>query len=175
MFQVSVIYIAVYTQKSTNFKNHLDCTPKKFWLLQRHGTRLANANQISKFPNILPIQTKAINNHENGKGTLCPQDLELIREWKLDPNITESIAEYLALAGWIELESIASRYQNAFPTLLPSTYDPYAYLFQHSNTQRTQASFRAFADGLFGYNGYKNVVPEPIPERDLLLKVRLDY
>ena len=174
MFQVSIVPASIYRQKSINFENHLDCTPKKFWMLQRHGTRLPNDNQISKFPNILPIQAKAINAHENGKGTLCPQDFELIREWKLDPNLTESIGEYLTLAGWIELENIASRYQNAFPTLLPSTYDRSAYLFQHSDTQRTQASFRAFADGLFGYNGYKNVVPEPIPERDLLLKVRVD-
>lgn len=103
---------------------------------------------------------------------MCPQDLQLIREWKLDTNITENIAEYLTVAGWIELESIARRYQSAFPTLLPSTYDRSKYLFQHTDTQRTQGSFRAFADGLFGYNGYKNVVPEPIPVRDLLLRVR---
>lgn len=88
-------------------------------MLQRHGTRLANANQISKFPNIPPIQAKAITNYENGNGTLCPEDFELIRKWKLDENITENIAEYLTLAGWIELENIASRYQAAFPTLLP--------------------------------------------------------
>lgn len=141
-------------------------------MLQRHGTRLANANQISKFPNIPPIQTKAVNNHENGKGTLCQQDLQLIREWKLDTNITESIAEYLTLAGWMELENIASRYQSAFPSLLPSTYSRSKYLFQHTDTQRTQGSFRAFVDGLFGYNEYKNVVPEPLAAQDLLLKVR---
>lgn len=154
------------------FENQLDCTPRKFWLLQRHGTRLANANQISKFPNIPPVQEKAVTNHENGEGTLCPEDLKIIREWKLDTNITESIAEYLTLAGWLELENIAVRYQRAFPTLLPSTYDRSKYHFQHTNTQRTQGSFRAFVDGLFGYNEYKNVVPEPIPAQDLLLKVR---
>lgn len=153
-------------------KTNLDCHPEKFWLLQRHGTRNANANQISKFPNIPPIQAKAINNYENGKGTLCPEDFELIKNWKLDENITESVAEYLTLTGWIELENIASRYQAAFPKLLPPIYSKSKYLFQHSDTQRTQGSFRAFADGLFGYNEYKNVVPEPIPERDILLKVK---
>lgn len=140
-------------------------------MLQRHGTRNANANQISKFPNIPPIQAKAISNHDNGKGTLCPKDLELIREWKLDTNLTESVAEYLTLAGWIELEQIAGRYQAAFPTLLPSTYSRSKYTFQYTDVQRTQGSFRAFADGLFGYNQYKNVVAEPIPARDLLLRV----
>ncbi|KAG4066637.1 hypothetical protein HA402_007273 [Bradysia odoriphaga] len=140
-------------------------------MLQRHGTRLPNANQISKFPNIPSVQEKAINNHDNkGKGTLCAEDLELIRNWKIDTNLTESIAEYLTLAGWMEVENIARRYQSAFPTLLPPTYSPSQYLFQHTDAQRTQGSFRAFADGLFGYNGYKAVVPEPIPDRDLLLR-----
>ncbi|KAJ6632676.1 Multiple inositol polyphosphate phosphatase 1 [Pseudolycoriella hygida] len=168
MFSTKTSYDSV--KGSSVNPNVSACTPSKFWLLQRHGTRIANANQISKFPNIPPIQAKAISNHDNGKGTLCPEDLELIRKWKLDTNITENIAEYLTLAGWIELENIASRYQFAFPTLLPSTYDRSKYLFQHTDTQRTQASFRAFADGLFGYNGYLNVVTEPIPARDLLLR-----
>lgn len=143
-------------------------------MLQRHGTRLPNANQISKFPTIPSIQEKAIANHDKGKGTLCAGDLGLIKNWKLDSNLTETSAEYLTTAGWTELEGIARRYQAKFPTLLPSTYSPAQYLFQHTDTQRTQGSFRAFADGLFGYNGYRNVIPEPIPARDLLLRVRND-
>lgn len=102
---------------------------------------------------------------------MCGGDAELIRNWAIDANLTESVAEYLTLSGWIEVENIARRYQAAFPTLLPSTYSPSKYFFQHTDTQRTQGSFRAFADGLFGFNEYRNVVPAPIPERDLLLKV----
>lgn len=86
--------------------------------------------------------------------------------------MTTNYAEFLALAGWNELQNIATRYQKAFPSLLPSTYSHSRYLFQHSDTQRTQASFKAFADGLFGYNGHQQVYPEPIPARDLLLRVR---
>lgn len=118
------------------------------------------------------IQSVAIANHKNGKGTLCPEDLAFIEDWRVDTNITENVAEFLTLAGWNELENIATRYQRAFPSLLPKTYNRSKYLFQHSDTQRTEASFRAFADGLFGYNGYQQVIPEPIPVRDLLLRVR---
>lgn len=117
------------------------------------------------------LQEKAIKKHDNGKGELCPEDLALITNWSLDANITASVAEYLTVAGWNELQSIAARYQQAFPSLLPSTYSYSNYLFQHSDTQRTQASFKAFADGLFGHDGYLQVTPEPIPERDLLLRV----
>lgn len=85
--------------------------------------------------------------------------------------MTAAYAEFLAVAGWNELKNIAIRYQRAFPTLLPSTYSRGKFFFQHTDTQRTQASFRAFADGLFGYNGYRNVFVEPIPQPDLLLRV----
>jgi multiple inositol-polyphosphate phosphatase / 2,3-bisphosphoglycerate 3-phosphatase len=120
----------------------------------------------------LQIQTAAVKNHNGGKGTLCPQDLALIADWKLNNNLTANYAEFLALAGWNELKNIATRYQRVFPSLLPSTYSRSKYLFQHSDTQRTQASFRAFADGLFGNDGYLQVIPEPIPALDLLLRVR---
>lgn len=102
---------------------------------------------------------------------MCPEDLRLIEDWRIDTNLTENFAEFLAISGWNELKNIAARYQRAFPSLLPSTYSRTNYLFQHSDTQRTQASFRAFADGLFGFNGYLQVTPEAIPERDLLLRV----
>jgi len=102
---------------------------------------------------------------------LCPEDLALITNWSLDKNVTESYAEFLAVAGWNELQKIAARYQKAFPTLLPATYSPESYFFRHSDTQRTQASFRAFADGLFGDDGHLQVTPGSIPERDLLLRV----
>lgn len=108
-----------------------------------------------------------------GKGTLCPQDFALIKDWKLDVNVSANYAEYLTVAGWNELETIAMRYQNAFPTLLPKTYDSKKYRFRHTDTQRTEASFRALADGLFGYNGYQKVVREPIPAVDLLLRVSI--
>ena len=119
----------------------------------------------------LQIQSVAVKNHASGKGTLCPQDLALITNWKLNSNLTAAYSEFLALAGWNELKNIAIRYQRAYPTLLPSTYSRSKFLFQHSDTQRTQASFRAFADGLFGFNGFLQVTPEPIPLRDLLLRV----
>lgn len=104
---------------------------------------------------------------------MCPEDFALLKDWKLDVNVSVSYAEYLTVAGWNELENIAMRYQQAFPTLLPKTYDSTKYRFRHTDTQRTEASFRAFADGLFGYNGYQKVIRESIPAVDLLLRVSI--
>lgn len=62
------------------------------------------------------------------------------------------------------------RYRNAFPTLLPTVYSRNWYKFRHTNRQRTQATVRAFADGIFGHNGYQQVVVEPILDPDRLLR-----
>lgn len=60
--------------------------------------------------------------------------------------------------------------QRYFPTLLPRTYSPNQYRFQHTDRQRTQATVRAFADGLFGENMYRTVnMPTP-PNPDHLLR-----
>lgn len=40
----------------------------------------------------------------------------------------------------------------------------------HTLTQRTEASFRAFTEGLFGENAYDKIKLPPIPEREILLK-----
>jgi hypothetical protein len=45
-------------------------------------------------------------------------------------------------------------------------------LFRHTIRQRSQGSIRAFADGLFGPNGFQSVVFENIPEQDTFLRVR---
>lgn len=119
------------------------------------------------------IQESAIKNYSSGKTTLCPEDFVLLRDWKLNANITAEKAEWLTLAGWNEVQNIASRYQKSFPSLLPTTYDKTKYQFRHTDIQRTEASFKAFADGLFGFNGYQKVTKEAIPVRDLLLRVSL--
>lgn len=101
---------------------------------------------------------------------MCQQDFNLINNWRFDPNITVAVEQFLTVAGWNEMVGIAQRYRNAFPTLLPATYSRSWYTFRHTDRQRTQASARAFADGLFGHNGYQQVVVEPVLDPDRLLR-----
>jgi multiple inositol-polyphosphate phosphatase / 2,3-bisphosphoglycerate 3-phosphatase len=105
-----------------------------------------------------------------GRGNLCQQDFNLINTWTFDPNITTDKDQWLTVAGWNEMKSLAQRYQQVFPTLLPSTYNRNFYTFRHTDRQRTQATVRAFADGIFGFNGYRQVVVEPVPSPDRLLR-----
>lgn len=42
------------------------------------------------------------------------------------------------------------RYRQTFPSIFGKVYDSQEYLFKHTDTQRTLASFKSFAEGLFG-------------------------
>lgn len=101
---------------------------------------------------------------------MCRQDLELIRNWVMDPNITLEHEAATTVAGWTAMQNIGRRYQQFFPTLLPSTYDPNWYTFRNTITRRSHASIRGFVDGLFGDNGWIQVAFQPIPEVDTLLR-----
>lgn len=68
------------------------------------------------------------------------------------------------------MKGIAQRYQAAYPTLLPTNYNPAFYTVRHTDRQRTQATVRAFLDGVFGHNGYQKVFVEPVPSPDNLLR-----
>lgn len=70
----------------------------------------------------------------------------------------------------ITLENIARRFQRVFPNILTETYTPAHFHFRHTGMQRTNKSIQAFATGLFGEGGSKNVIYEPVPEFDFILK-----
>lgn len=65
---------------------------------------------------------------------------------------------------------IAHRFQAAFPSLLPLTYNANNIRFRHTDRQRSQGSIRAFADGLYGSNAWQRVEFDAVPERDTLLR-----
>lgn len=73
-------------------------------------------------------------------------------------------------AGIFALQNISRRFQEVFPNILTETYTPARFHFRHTGTSRTNASIRAFATGLFGETAAENVVYEPIPEVDWLLR-----
>lgn len=168
MFATTTAYETVRGQ-SINL-NVSTCTPSKFWLVSRHGTRLpAVANLVNILENYERLHKEVLSNYDNGRTSLCASDIASIRNWTFDTNITLEVSQHLTSSGWHELKGLAQRYQSAFPTILSSTYSPKDYLFRFTNAQRTEASLRAFADGLFGVNGSDQVQFEDVPERDTFL------
>lgn len=146
------------------------CTPTKFWFYTRHAARLPGVNDIGRMQNIRTQVNNIIAAGNAGRGTLCQQDFNLISAWQFDPNITVAIEQYLTVAGWNEAMGIANRYQRAYPTLLQGSYNRNQFTFRNTNRQRTQATIRAFMDGLWGRDAYQQVFVEPVPEPDRLLR-----
>lgn len=147
------------------------CNPSKFWILGRHGTRLPLDTELPDiFGTVVRLHREILSNYDQGRTSLCASDIELLRNWQFDPDITIDVAGHLSSSGWDEMEALAQRYQAAFPTILPSTYSPFYYGFRSTDIQRTRVSLHAFADGLFGVNGYEDVRFDPIPEPDIFMR-----
>lgn len=153
-----------------------DCTPSKFWLLSRHGTRNPSANTIRQIRELTQIRNEILLNYgdrntQPATGKLCDEDLELLRNWHLDANVTEDKSNALVEQGWDDLRQLAIRYQLAFPNLLENIYSSQKFQFKYTDSDRTNDSLKGFLEGLFGDQAY-NHISTPVPtEEDLLLKV----
>ena len=149
------------------------CTPSKLWLLSRHGTRLPTAKSIKKMEKLPQIRTEILANYAHGnyptEGPLCDADLKLLANWNWDANITEDLGDFLTVQGWNDLKGLAEFYKKQFPGMF-GEYSPEKFHFRHSNTQRADASYKAFIDGLYGDNANERIPNPPVPERDTLLR-----
>ncbi|XP_058121846.1 multiple inositol polyphosphate phosphatase 1 [Anopheles ziemanni] len=153
-----------------------NCAPVKFWLLSRHGTRLPSKGDIVEMPTQLKLlQDAIIDNYYTRRtmpdnGRMCDKDLEILRNWRWDPNITAQYESTLTEQGWQDLKYLALRAKEKYWQLFGSGYDANKFLFRYTNTQRTEASFKAFAEGLFGSEESQRVKPIAPSEPDTLLK-----
>lgn len=120
---------------------------------------------------------------------MCPDDLELIRNWRWDSNITTNYESVLTTQGWDDLKFLAKRERDRFYDVFTGHYVKENYFvcyalplvcldlitafvlqFRHTKSQRTEASFKAFVEGLFGDGAYNSIDAEPEPNEDTLLK-----
>lgn len=149
------------------------CTPSKFWLISRHGTRLPTPNHIPKMQKLTKFQSEILTNYANGNqpsvGALCEEDLELLQGWRWDNNITTDIGDYLTVQGWNDLKGMAEYYKGQYPSLV-GEYGADKFLFKHTNTQRTEASYKAFVDGLFGEGSHDRIPAPVVPAKETLLR-----
>lgn len=56
-------------------------------------------------------------------GKLCYQDLENLKNWNWDPNITVEYESFLTSQGKDDIKYLAKRYQTRFPNLLGIPYN----------------------------------------------------
>ncbi|XP_055911940.1 multiple inositol polyphosphate phosphatase 1 [Eupeodes corollae] len=153
-----------------------NCSPTKIWTLSRHGTRLPSAKTIEKAGHLEEIRSKIVNNYKVLKtkpdtGALCMEDLFSIQTWKFNSSITPEKENMLTSQGWEDLKSLAKTYQRQYPSILTKDYRSENFLFRHTEIQRTEESFKAYAEGLFGPNVWQNIhVSRPVNGTDTLLR-----
>lgn len=146
---------------------HAGCEAQLFWFLSRHGTRNPGTEDMVKLKNELPILRQAINeNHKEGRGNLCLDDLDNLNDWKFHTNTSES--KYLVREGYKELNGIGERYQDRFPKLLTRPFANESYTIRYTDSERTAASATEFVKGVFGKEDAANVwyqtptTPDPL-------------
>nr|XP_027238098.1 multiple inositol polyphosphate phosphatase 1-like [Penaeus vannamei] len=98
------------------------CKPVQLWHLIRHGSRSMHRMDFMKMETQLPIlKRKILAAHSLGSGSLCTEDLELIRAWKLE-DMDLGRSGTLSDEGKAEIEGIATRYKAALPNLVYKWY-----------------------------------------------------
>lgn len=75
------------------------------------------------------------------------------------------------MQGWNEIRDIARVYKSVFPALIGNSYSADEFLFRHTDFQRTEGSFKAFAEGLFGEGAYNSFTIDPPTNPSMLLNV----
>lgn len=102
------------------------CNPKQFYLVSRHGTRLPGTKDMILYRDQIPLIQARILNAENSQ--LCEGDLDLLRNWKWDENITVENDQYLTEQGWNDLLWLGEAYKRTFPNILTGTYSDDEYV-----------------------------------------------
>lgn len=153
----------------------LDCSPTKIWLYARHGTRLPNIEEQAEFRGLDQLRDEILANYfkrhsKPDYGAMCEDDLNLLKNWRWNRNISDNYALYLTVDGWNELKFLAIRLQRSFPNILEKDYDPQKFYFQFTPKQRTEGSYKAFVEGLFGEGAHNNI-HTPDSTNDSLLRV----
>lgn len=139
----------------------------------RHGARNPSKKIIKRAQvELMALKTKILNAPQT---KLCRQELARLKFWNF--NVTADEAKFLVAEGEDELIELAERLQNRFPEILPDVYDPQAYYFKYTATQRTLESAKSFTTGLFGRHRIGEVIYPEALHRDPVLRVsiKLNY
>ncbi|CRK97829.1 CLUMA_CG011205, isoform A [Clunio marinus] len=101
---------------------------------------------------------------------LCSDDLELLKKWRFDQNLTAAYAEYLTVQGWNDMKYMAIEFQRTFQNLIEPRFSRDKFKFGFTDTQRTEASYKAFAEGLFGPNAEGVINAKAESNQSILLR-----
>lgn len=84
--------------------------------------------------------------------------------------MTADYENYLTVQGWNDMKYMAIDYQRTFQSLIEPRYSKENFKFGFTDTQRTEASYKAFIEGLFGPNAEGIIDTRPETNHSILLR-----
>ncbi|XP_060801097.1 multiple inositol polyphosphate phosphatase 1-like [Amyelois transitella] len=122
------------------------CEAISIWGLIRHGQLNPNKKYSDYIENVMSLRNEILLSHEKGKGSLCVQDLENLRNWKVNSTTITDKYGSTSNNGMSPMAAIAHRYKEAYkdlPWSLESTY-----IFKSNSLPYVLESIDEFVDGL---------------------------
>uniref|UniRef100_A0A6P7FWI8 Multiple inositol polyphosphate phosphatase 1 n=1 Tax=Diabrotica virgifera virgifera TaxID=50390 RepID=A0A6P7FWI8_DIAVI len=158
----------IVSNKSFDRIEYRGCTPKKIWMMVRHGTRNPKYSVIEQMLARLPeIRKLLVESTSLPNDHVKNRDLDLLRKWKLTLDVDDK--NKLTHEGEEEMLVLAERMQSRFPELFDEVYSNTSYKFKYTHSQRTLRSAYFFAAGLFGKATAKDVwFPAPLRKDPIL-------
>lgn len=127
------------------------CTPVQFWGIFRDGARLPPPDIMRLIPELETFRDGVITNSEvRHTGGLCQADVENLRYWNKDRVVPLSLsrASDLTIQGVEDIKILAGRWQERFPKLFSTEYNPNDYKFRHSDSPQISQSIKAFVNAI---------------------------
>ncbi|XP_004931928.2 multiple inositol polyphosphate phosphatase 1 [Bombyx mori] len=121
------------------------CEPISIWGIMRHSKSYPLKEFGKSIEEALTIRDLVISSYNSGNSSICSQDIQNLRNWKLNNIIIEN-ANDLTNEGQEEMIEFGKRLQNAYPTLLNSLESHYS--FRSTPDKKTESSAKSFAEGL---------------------------
>lgn len=78
-----------------------DCTPKKIWVIIRHGSRFPTGKELEKMQKLNPLKEMIMANYKKPEikrnvCRLCDADYQLLKNWQWHENLTVENSNRLA-------------------------------------------------------------------------------
>ncbi|XP_072940660.1 multiple inositol polyphosphate phosphatase 1-like [Epargyreus clarus] len=137
------------------------CEPISIWGLIRHGKIQPNAVQGKNMQNAITIRNDVVTSYDKGHSSLCAQDVENLKNWKLDNKFLQE--HQLTEEGYQEMYGIGKRIKETFPQLLNDIKDG-SYTIRPAHGHWIEKSAKAFVEGL----GNRRVKLENSKENDVM-------
>ncbi|CAH1644365.1 unnamed protein product [Spodoptera littoralis] len=130
------------------------CETISVWSMLRHGKRNPSQRYSEDIQFILKnYKDYIVSSYEIGNSSLCAQDVENIKNWKIETSMLDEPNE-LSNEGYRELLNIGRRIKETFPELM-SNLQENEYKFTPGFGTRFEESAKAFIEGL---NEHKLVI-----------------